>query len=260
MIAILGLLLAGIGFDLSARAQPALPFDPVSFEILSGDEVSFLRVSFWNLPRGWAISNTLYRGWCVEYEKPIMEGQTYRGRTFDSGSPELPPHLAGQPWDRLNYILNHRRGTMPEVQEAIWGTLGQMSPPFSANAQAMIDEAARFGQGFKPSGDQVCTVILDQLDTNFQRILFEMPCACSCTNTGEVSEMVLAVISYQPGQAFVGRVYGVPDECYIIEASSDLKEWVEVYSVRSVAEFVEFRDLHPTPERRFYRARARRDP
>ena len=243
-------------------AQLALPSDPVFFEVAyEGSGTSFLQVGLLDIPRGYAVSNIVYDGWCVEHHKPIQADQAYWGRLYDSLGANLPPHLRDIPWDKLNYILNHKQGGMHDVQNAIWCVLDQgLEEPFTVEAQAMTNAAAQFGGGFVPADGQICSVILDHVNTNYQRVIFETVCVRGCTNVGVPVEFSLSVESFQPGGPFVGKVHGVSDECYVIESASNLLDWVEIYKARSTAEFLQFKDPNPLGERRFYRAVVRRDP
>ena len=82
-------------------------------------------------------TSTNYNGWCLEHTlavpttDPIRLYSTYDpnmpadARTYTD--PQTPivlsnPSLLGQPvpWDKLNYLLNHKQGTAKEIQTAIW--------------------------------------------------------------------------------------------------------------------------------------------
>jgi len=241
-------------------AQLLLPAEEVSFDVLADIPTSFAHVTFAGIPRGYSVSNTIYAAWCLEFDKPIHEGQTYYAKLYDSQANTLPSHLSDLPWDKLDYILNHKEGVWLDVQNAIWATLGQpVTQPYNEAANTLSNKAAVFGPGFKPIHGQTCSVIIDHADPMNQRLLMEIPCVCPCTNTNVPFDFGVAIVSYTPGGPFVGRIYGEPDQCYVVEASGDMRDWVEIFAGRTTAEFMEFRDPNPTGERRFYRAKVRQE-
>jgi hypothetical protein len=73
----------------------------------------------------------------------------------------LPLSYQGVPWDKVNYLLNHKAGTAQEVQAALWLlTWASSTFPVTAAAQAMYDDAIANGGGFVPAPGQVVAVIL----------------------------------------------------------------------------------------------------
>ena len=96
------------------------------------------------------VPNGVYAGWCIQdhvinspYNQPVT--------LYTSTQANLPSDVAGLPWDKINYILNHKiRGAgktdtqfFQDVQTAIWLALGEPNPDWgiSFDAQLMVDDA-----------------------------------------------------------------------------------------------------------------------
>jgi hypothetical protein len=115
------------------------------------------------------LSNGTYVGWCIQPRiTGLMHGE--RAMIYSSLSAEaLPSELAGLPWDKINYVLNHKiRGDgktdleyFKDVQTAIWLLVGDDDPEFgvSPEAQQMVDDA-NANAGFMPgNGDLVAFIV-----------------------------------------------------------------------------------------------------
>jgi hypothetical protein len=62
----------------------------------------------------------------------------------------------------VNYLLNHKQGKIPEIQEAVWAFVnlnGTYVPPANAATTAMINDAKTNGAKFVPTGSQTIAVI-----------------------------------------------------------------------------------------------------
>src|SRR6185369_13689992 len=70
-----------------------------------------------DVPGGFDVGNNTYLGWCVELRN--INNQTGDGRharLVSTLSPDLPAPYVGKPWDKINYILNHKQGHWGDVQ------------------------------------------------------------------------------------------------------------------------------------------------
>ena len=127
-------------YDIFAQASPAL------FGITLGGFSGSYSVN----------TNTVYLGWCLEPGIPTPPAVRLYS-TYDTDLPDdaqtytdpltpivqSNPSLLGQPvpWDKLNYLLNHKQGTAKEVQTAIWLLIWGESPPEfeeTSNVTAML--------------------------------------------------------------------------------------------------------------------------
>jgi hypothetical protein len=72
-----------------------------------------------------------------------------------------PGELASESWDMINYVLNHKEGSVQDIQQAIWYFMrmdGQYNPS-SVKAWALINDALKNGAGFVPGHGEVTAVI-----------------------------------------------------------------------------------------------------
>ena len=150
-------------YDIFAQASPAL------FGITLGGFSGNYSVN----------TNTAYLGWCLELGIPTPPTNAVRlYSTYDTDLPDdaqtytdpltpivqSNPSLLGQPipWDKLNYLLNHKQGTAKEVQTAIWLLIWGESPPEfeeTSNVTAMLT-AADASVNFVPAPGQIIAVLL----------------------------------------------------------------------------------------------------
>jgi hypothetical protein len=96
------------------------------------------------------VPNGVYAGWCIQDH---VLGSLYNqmATLYTSTHSNLPSDVAGLPWAKVNYILNHKiRGVgktdlqfFQDVQTAIWLVLGESNPDWgvSFDAQLMADDA-----------------------------------------------------------------------------------------------------------------------
>ena len=150
-------------YDLNAQASPAL------FGVtLSGFSGNYS-----------VNTSTNYNGWRAELDLPVpATGPVSLYSTYDTNlpadaqtytDPQTPivqsnPSLLGQPvpWDKLNYLLNHKQGTAKEIQTAIWLLIWGVSPPDFAvtpNVTAMLT-AANASINFVPAPGQIIAALL----------------------------------------------------------------------------------------------------
>lgn len=122
------------------------------------------------------VQNGVYPGWCSEDNfKPnssfvtLFSSYDLVALPADSQiyTAPLPPHLQGLegepiPWDKLNYLLNHKQGEMRDIQAAIWLLLWGKSDsyPITDKALAMYNDANTNGAGFCPEPGEIVAVIL----------------------------------------------------------------------------------------------------
>ena len=115
------------------------------------------------VPAGYAISDGVYDGWCVDEDIPLFFFVTYEVDIYSSYDPALPPALQDDDWDMVNYVLNHKHPMAGDysIQEAISYFVGTEVAPFTVWAQLMVADALANGEGFFPSSGEIIAVILD---------------------------------------------------------------------------------------------------
>ena len=183
---------AGVAF---AMGILFLPPDPVTVSHggwNQGDD-STINIELSDVPDGYDVGNGVYPGWCVEdnhqsdYSGPgvvlLDSTDTEELVCGDFGEYSYP----GYPWDKVNYLLNNKNGSIEDIQAAMWmltNTYGGTFP-ITAEVQAMVNDANANGEGFLPSGGQIAAVVLcvdgDSGSRSFQDTLIEVLTAQGCT-------------------------------------------------------------------------------
>ena len=142
-------------------AQPLLnlPEDPVTIVIYEGT-VSYLSIVLSDVPLGYDVTNGTYLGWCIREYIYIETGTEFSATLYSSYDPDMPDYLKDDDWDMVNYILNHKQGSVMDVQEAIWYFIDGGNTPSTSEGQAMVNEALMYGEGFVPGPGQVIAPFL----------------------------------------------------------------------------------------------------
>ena len=114
---------------------------------------------------GPGVPNGIYPAWCIQDYVPT-DLHNQQARLYSTIGGDLPADVAGLPWNKINYILNHKIGVpntlqfFKDVQTAIYVVLGQTSEfAITPNAHAMID-AANANPNFVPGTDDIVAVII----------------------------------------------------------------------------------------------------
>jgi hypothetical protein len=161
-----------------------LPLDQVSATHgawMGGTMGSTIDVTLSGVPGGYDVEDGAYPGWCIEDNHMDNFPPDTLFTLYDStDASSLPATYAGVPWDKVNYLLNHRNGSVEDVQVALWLLTGTYNGTFlqTAEANAMFADANANGSGFVPGPGQVAAVILfgDGIGPDgFQDTLIEVP-------------------------------------------------------------------------------------
>ena len=86
---------------------------------------SIIDVTLNGVGAGYDVSNGTYPGWCVQDH---IVGFMDSAILYSTDDPNMPADAAGLPWDKINYILNHKQGNSHDIQTAIWLVLGEPNP------------------------------------------------------------------------------------------------------------------------------------
>lgn len=177
---------AGIVF---AMGILSLPPDPVtvSHGLWNGGDDSTINIELIGVPNGYDVMNGIYPGWCIEdnyqpdYSGPgvvlLDSTDTEELVCGEFGEYSYP----GYPWDKVNYLLNNKNGSIEDIQAAMWDLTGTYGGtfPITTEAQAMIDDANDNGSGFLPTDGQIAAVVLcvdgDSGPRSYQDTLIEVP-------------------------------------------------------------------------------------
>jgi hypothetical protein len=168
---------------LAAMGLLNLPPGPVSVTHGPWDQGTLggtIDITLSGVPAGYDVMDGTYAGWCAEdnFQDDQNGSLTLIDSTDDTAN--LPPSYQSVPWDKVNYLLNHKAGTAQQVQVALWLLTWGTSSTFPADAAAlaMYDDAMANGAGFVPAPGQVVAVLLhgDGLGPEgFQDTLIEVP-------------------------------------------------------------------------------------
>jgi hypothetical protein len=170
-----------------------LPLDPVT--VIHGqwldpnNPLSTLEITLEGVPDGYDVSDGTYVGWCIEdnFLNDPPEGLYRLVDSTDSPAnfPNPCENYAGIPWNKVNYLLNHKIGGKWDVQLALWVVAGTDSGrTLSEDAETMITQANALGGNFVPGvGDVVAVAVCaDGIDVwpdtppgMYQDTIFEVP-------------------------------------------------------------------------------------
>src|ERR1051325_2379351 len=195
--------MAGVsGLPQSARADgtgcaPRLPTNSVVF-IGHESADSFAAITLSGTPSGYDVTNGTYSGWCINYDAPISYAQAYAGKLFSSASAQLPAELQVLARNKVNYILNHKQGTVEDVQNAIWHVLGQTNAPATTLSQTMVAAAEMAGTGFVPGTNDVVSIIIEPDEAGVQRLVIESRCSTGAGSGTEFGPLRILSIAQAP--------------------------------------------------------------
>ncbi len=124
-----------------------LPSTIVNIQVSSGIK-SYFNTTLSGVSAGYNVTNTTYLGWCVDPETYISHSPaTHEVKLSSSLDP--PKQLANEKWDMVNYILNHKRGAVADVQQASWyfvSIVGNYTPTRTV-AWEIVNETLQNGEG-----------------------------------------------------------------------------------------------------------------
>jgi hypothetical protein len=173
-----------------------LPTVPVTVTVTAGSD-SFFNFRLTDLARGFDVCTNTYLAWCaqlVNTNDPSLDGGVHGALLLSTTGP-LPAPWDTKPWDKINYLLNHRQGEMIDLQYAIWHFTDGFTPNEEEHpaAIAMIADAEAFGEGFVPGVDDIVAVLVlwQGNGVTIQHCIIEVPpstlkCADRFTSGGFV--------------------------------------------------------------------------
>jgi hypothetical protein len=171
LILIFSLVSATIAF---AAGSLTLPNYPVNFSYSnwgSSTTGGMYDTHLSGIGAGFDVADGTYAGWCVQKDKFSDPLQVL---LYSSDDPAMPADAVSLPWDKVNYLLNHKAGTAFEIQEALWIVLGQenLADASTPAIAAMASDALANGGGFAPAAGQIIAVLLysDGFGTSFDQM------------------------------------------------------------------------------------------
>jgi hypothetical protein len=135
----------------------------VRIEVFNGTE-SYFNTLLMDVPSGYDVTNGTYPGWCVD--TAVLMSRSPATHDVILYSSLDPPNgtLGDQRWDTVNYILNHKRGGLANIQDAIWyfvdfSNASKVPPDTDTITWEIINDALANGTGYVPAFDQTVAVI-----------------------------------------------------------------------------------------------------
>lgn len=202
MTILLAIMLCSI---LISAAFAAYPISGVTMSVTDGTD-SYFSTTLSGISPGEEIQDGTYLGWCIETDDPLERGTDLTVTLYSSLDP--PETLAGEAWDKVNYILNHKQGGKIDIQAAIWyfiklstfwttpgyytydpyGDNRYGGNPPSLATQSMVAEANANGAGYTPLPGGVVAIICIPEDSTAQISIVELriPTYCYETAYGKV--------------------------------------------------------------------------
>jgi len=158
-----------------AHADPGptinLPPGQVTLHVEYPSSECYYYVVLSDVPEGYHVSNGMFLGWCVDEYHYISNYKIYSATLYSSYDPDKPN--PDDDWDKVNYIVNHKQGSWSDVQAAIWYFVDGGHWPSDLDAQAMVNDANDYGEGFVPvPGERVA--IIAWIDSNTQVPIIEV--------------------------------------------------------------------------------------
>lgn len=112
------LLSIGTGLSTASAAQwPNLPTSNVQLKVVDGTNSYFI-ATLSDVQAGYSVHNGVYQAWCIDRTENMERNVNHGVTLYSSITP--PSSLSSIQWGAINYILNHKQGTMLDVQNAIW--------------------------------------------------------------------------------------------------------------------------------------------
>ena len=156
----------------NAAIWPNLPSTVVQLTVEDGTTSYFIS-TLSSVPAGFDVDDGVYPGWCIDRSTTMIRSSPHDVILYSSLSP--PAALSGIDFDKINYILNNKQGSMMDVQQAIWFFTGEFAyGDLSTDGKAMVD-AANAATTFDPTTAPVLAVIcLPQEDPDAQNSIIEL--------------------------------------------------------------------------------------
>ena len=172
LVVVIALILANQAAALENTLR--LPSSTVTLEARDGEN-SYFDLELSQAPSGYDVQDGVYAGWCVD-RSTLMQRSPATHEVYLYSSLDPPASLAGQRWDLVNYILNHKQGNTSDVQKAIW-TFVNNDDNYSSRSNAtywMTKDALENGTGFTPTVGQKLAVICEPENGTVQRTIIEL--------------------------------------------------------------------------------------
>jgi hypothetical protein len=140
-------------FHYTTKKVLHLPSGPVTMVPYYPGPNSYWQMVLSDVPGGNDVTDGTYPGWCVVQNVYMVPGQAYHPTLMSGYDPNLAAYAQDPDWDMVAYVINHKQGTIDDVQAAIWHFIdGSLNPdmPADPDAAAMVNAALAHGEGYYP--------------------------------------------------------------------------------------------------------------
>ena len=155
---------------------PLVPSTNITLTVVNGTS-SYYTSTLSGVPAGFVIQNGVYMGWCADRSTVMVRSVPHSVELFSSLSNSLPSSINNATvWHAVNYILNHKQGSMQQIQDAIWYFApDNFAPPTSeTNAWAMINAAIANPTYVPTSGQTLAVIAFSGSSSGVQNTLIEL--------------------------------------------------------------------------------------
>jgi hypothetical protein len=161
IVALFALMLIVSITRLAYAPGPAINLPPGTFDAIVSEypyALSYFQFSFTGVPSGYDVSSGLYNAWSVQESEYIYVSTHYNVTFYSSYDPANPYPDDGN-WPKVNYIINHKQGTVDDVQAAIWYFIDGQTMPTTQPGIDMVNDANANGASFVPAPGQLIAVV-----------------------------------------------------------------------------------------------------
>jgi len=134
---------------------------------------SYFNMVLSDVPSGFDIANGTYQGWCVQKSIRMTRGVNHAVILYSSYDTSMPKGFQNGNWDKINYILNHKKGSRDSIQKAIWCYTDSENCSPDPDAAAMIADAEQNGTGFIPQSGEILAILIEGVK-EIQRTFLEL--------------------------------------------------------------------------------------
>ncbi len=179
-----------------------IPDSPVDMFIRPGPNSRF-ELFFIDVRYGYDLVDfEFYKSWCLVKGKPIRRNAIHKTRLYNCYDPNLPPELKSMEWNQINYVVNHKKGSKEDIQQAIWHFAGsEKQTTFSVEAAQLIEEANLKGKDYKPAEGELLAVICKP-DEKKQPVFIEYKLPEAINNDVAPDSIVPAAAPAAAGSSF----------------------------------------------------------
>ena len=137
-----------------------LPTNYITMRAVYGSD-SWFDMTLSNITGTFDITNGVYPGWCIQKNIEMTQNVNHRVALYSSYDPSMPDDFKSENWDKINYIINHKKGDRESIQKAIWNYTDNENCSSDPDAQAMVDDAEQNGLGFVPQSGDIIAIPID---------------------------------------------------------------------------------------------------